>query len=87
MKALALIDVILCNGTNLEQSGRIPAGANVLEQFGDRTQRVCGKVYEQFTYFYVYLNPISDEGIVPCDCVLMDGEGQLVYLYKIEGIF
>lgn len=87
MTALALIDVILCNGTNLEQSGRISAGANVLEQFGNRTQYVCGEVDEQFTYFYVYLNPLVCNGIKPCDCVLMDGEGQLIYLYKIEGIF
>lgn len=86
MTALALIDVILCNGTNLEQSGRIPAGANVLEQFGRRTQYVCGDVDEQFTYFYVYLNPLSYNGIRPADCVLMDNEGQLIYLYKIEGV-
>ena len=86
MTALALIDVLLYNGTNLEQSGRIPAGANVLEQFGDRTLFVCGEVDERFTYFYVYLNPLSYDGIKPCDCVLMDGEGQLIYLYKIEGV-
>lgn len=86
MTSLELIDVLLYNGTNLEQSGRIPAGANVLEQFGNRTQFVCGDVDEQFTYFYVYLNPLSYNGIIHCDCVLMDNEGQLIYLYKIEGV-
>lgn len=87
MTALALIDILLQNGTNIEQSGRIGAGANVLKAFGDRTQYICGEVDEQFTYFYVYLNPLVCNGIKLCDCVLMDGEGQLIYLYKIEGIF
>lgn len=86
MTSLQLIDVLLYNGTNIEQSGRIPAGANVLEQFGDGTQYVCGDVDERFTYFYVYLNPLSYYGIKPCDCVLMNREGQLIYLYKIEGV-
>lgn len=86
MIALALIDVLLYNGTNIEQSGRISAGANVLKQFGDGTQLVCGDVDEQFTYFYVYLNPLSYNGIQPYDCILMDREGQLIYLYKIEGV-
>lgn len=86
MTSLQLIDVLLYNGTNLEQSGRISAGANVLEQFGDRTQYVCGDVDEQFTYFYVYLEPLFYNGIRPADCVLMDNDGQLIYLYKIEGV-
>ena len=85
MTSLQLIDVLLYNGTDLEQCGRIPAGENVLEQFGDRTQYVCGGVDELFTYFYVYSDPLSYNGIKPCDCVLMDREGQLIYLYKIEG--
>lgn len=82
MTSLQLIDVLLYNGTNLEQSGRIPAGANIPKTFGNRTQ----KVDERFTYFYVYLNPLSYNGIIPADCVLMDNEGQLIYLYKIEGV-
>lgn len=86
MTSLALIDILLQNGTNIEQSGRIVAGANVLKAFGNRTQYVCGEVDEQFTYFYVYLNPLVCNGIKPCDCVLMDGEEQLIYLYKIEGV-
>lgn len=86
MTSLQLIDVLLYNGTNLEQSGRIPAGANIPKTFGNRTQCICGNVDDQFTYFYVYLNPLSYNGIVPCDCVLMGNEGQLIYLYKIEGI-
>lgn len=86
MTALALIDILLYNGTNIEQCGRISAEANVLEQFGDRTQYVCGDVDEQFTYFYVYSDPLAYNGIKPCDCVLMDGEGQIIYLYKIEGV-
>lgn len=86
MTSLTLIDILLQNGTNIEQSGRIVAGINVLKAFGNRTQYVCGEVDEQFTYFYVYLNPLACNGIKPCDCVLMDGEGQLIYLYKIEGV-
>ncbi len=86
MTSLALIDILLYNGTNIEQSGRITADTNVFEKFGNRTQCVCGNVDDHFTYFYVYLNPLSYNGIVPCDCVLMDNEGQLIYLYKIEGI-
>ena len=85
MTSLELIDILLYNGTNIEQSGRISAGANVLEQFGDRTQFVCGEVDERFTYFYVYLNPLAYNGIKPCDCVLMDREEQLIFLYKIVG--
>lgn len=83
MTRLQLIDILLCNGTNIELCGRIAAGANILKVFGDRTQCICGELDEQFVYFYVYLNPLSHNGIVPCDCVLMDGEGQLIYLYKI----
>lgn len=86
MTALTLIDILLYNGTNIEQSGRIPAGANILKTFGNRTQYVCGDVDKQFTYFYVYLNPLSYNGIIPADCVLMDNEGQLIHLYKIEGV-
>ena len=86
MTGLAIIDILLRNGTNIEQSGRIAAGADVLEAFGNRTQCVCGKVDKQFTYFYVYLVPLAYDGIIPCDCVLMDGEEQIIYLYKIEGI-
>ena len=86
MTSLALIDILLQNGTNIEQSGRIAAGANILKAFGNRTQYVCGDVDKQFTYFYVYLNPLSYNGIIPADCVLMDNEGQLIYLYKIEGV-
>lgn len=86
MTSLQLIDILLNNGTNLEQSGRIAAGANILKVFGDRTQYICGELDEQFMYFYVYLNPLSYNGIIPCDCVLMDNEEQLIYLYKIEGV-
>lgn len=86
MTSLQLIDVLLYNRTNLEQSGRIPAGANIPKTFGNRTQYVCGDVDKQFTYFYVYLNPLAYNGIIPADCVLMDNEGQLIYLYKIEGV-
>lgn len=86
MTSLQLIDVLLYNGTNLEQSGRIPAGANIPKTFGNRTQYVCGDVDKQFTYFYVYLNPLYCDGIRPADCVLMDNEGQLIYLYKIVGV-
>lgn len=86
MTSLQLIDILLYNGTNIEQSGRISAGANVHELFGNRTQFVCGEVDEQFTYFYVYSEPLTYNGIKPCDCVLMDGECQLIYLYKIEGV-
>lgn len=86
MTSLQLVDILLNNGTNLEQSGRIADNVNILEFFGNKTQYVCGKVDKQFTYFYVYLNPLSYNGIIPCDCVLMDNEEQLIYLYKIEGV-
>lgn len=82
MTSLQLIDILLCNGTNLEQSGRIAAGADIFGVFGNRTRRICGDLDEQFVYFYVYLNPLDS----PCDCVLMDDEEQLIYLYKIEGV-
>lgn len=86
MTSLQLIDILLCNGTNIEQSGRIAGSANILKVFGNRTQCICGNMDKQFTYFYVYLNPLDHNGIIPCDCVLMDNEGQLIYLYKIEGV-
>lgn len=86
MTSLQIIDSLLHNGTNIEQSGLIAGDANILKVFGDRTQCICGELDEQFMYFYVYLNPLSRNGIVPCDCVLMDNEGQLIYLYKIEGV-
>ena len=86
MTSLRLIDILLYNGTNFEQSGRIAAGTNILKVFGDRTQCICGDLDERFVYFYIYLNPLVNNGIVPCDCVLIDGEEQLIYLYKIEGV-
>lgn len=86
MTSLQLVDILLNNGTNLEQSGRITDNVNILEFFGNKTQYVCGKVDKQFTYFYVYFNPLSSNGIIPCDCVLMDNEGQLIFLYKIDGV-
>lgn len=82
MTSLQIIDILLRNGTNIELSGRIVAGANIFKVFGDRTRLICGDPDEQFGYFYVYLNPLDN----PCDCVLMDNEGQLIYLYKIEGV-
>lgn len=86
MTSLQLIDILLYDGTNLEQSGRIADNVNILEFFGNKTQYVCGKVDKQFTYFYVYFNPLSCNRIIPCDCILMDNEGQLIFLYKIEGV-
>lgn len=88
MKALTLIDVLLYNGTNLEQCGRIVTGEDLnasLTHFGEKSVFICGDLEKGSTYFYVYLMPLDRMGtFVPCDCVLMDGEGQFVFLYKIK---
>lgn len=84
MTALRIIDVLLYNGNNVEQMGRMAAGKKIGDMFGSGTQYVCGSLDDSCTYLYVYLNPLAYGGICAADCVLMDGEGQMIYLYAIR---
>lgn len=88
MKALTLIDILLDNGTKLEQCGRIATDEDLkvsLDHFGEKSAFICGGLEKSNTYFYVYLMPLDRWGaIIPADCVMADGEGQFVFLYKIQ---